>query len=495
MVPPVPGRTLARRIGPRLRPDPTRVITRLCVPGEELPESLSRADGVIDRVLELDDGAIDTAVAEVKAHFADRHRDLPAVLAEHFRVAAQGRPELRDLSDKRRMLIGAYFTSEYSVESAALFNPSMVEHPDQRGLQPDQLRFVMSVRSLGEGHVSSVGFRTGVIGPGSTLCVDPPGPLVVAGAKRPATHHREVLRSQLAELKADSGTAAHILGVLPEEFDAELLRRAVSGLHPHLSARAAGRRALEHINRFMGAGYEVALPPDTAVGERLLWPGSPQESHGMEDVRLVRFVDEAGGVEYQGTYTAYDGSHVTPKKLSTTDFATFRISPLAGPAARNKGLALFPRKVGGRYMALARWDRETTSLGTSDDGRVWQRAGSVQSPATEWDLVQTGNCGSPIETEAGWLVLTHGVGPMRTYTIGALLLDLDDPTRQLATLTEPLLWANDEERDGYVPNVVYSCGALRYGEKLIIPYGISDSAIGFAEADLPRLIERMCRTA
>jgi predicted GH43/DUF377 family glycosyl hydrolase len=237
----------------------------------------------------------------------------------------------------------------------------------------------------------------------------------------------------------------------------------------------------------------MVFRPESALDERLLWPSSPAESNGMEDVRLVRFGHDDGRVSYYGTYTAYDGSHIAPQLLHTTDFGAITVGQLAGPAAANKGMALFPRQVGGRYLALSRWDRENISLCVSADFRIWQTGPTLQAPREAWQLVQLGNCGSPIETDDGWLVLTHGVGPMRTYGIGALLLDLDEPAKVVAALREPLLSANGEQRDGYVPNVAYSCGALRHGDTLTIPYGISDTSIGFAQVDLPTLIAAMDR--
>jgi predicted GH43/DUF377 family glycosyl hydrolase len=482
---------LAVPVGPRLHPDAARVITRLFVPGEELPEGTSRGRAVIDRVLGLDDDEVAASMADIAARFATRHRALPQILRENFDVATHGRTDLAGLGTDRRLLIGAYFTMEYAVESAAVCNPSMVAHPDQSNLAPGEVRFVMSVRAVGEGHRSSVEFRTGVVGPARTLTLDPPSPVLVVGARRPGTYERDLFLTRLADLGADAETVDRIVGGLPARFDAAALRSAIRALHPQLSNRLAGHHAVEQIERVASDEYEVTFPPDTSISERLLWPDSASERTGMEDVRLVRFTGDDGRVTYHGTYTAFDGEHIAPRLLTTDDFVTFTSGQLAGPAARDKGMALFPRKVGGRYLALSRWDRENISLGTSVDGRVWHRAGTVSPPREAWQLVQVGNCGSPIETDAGWLVLTHGVGPMRTYRIGAVLLDRTDPVRVLAVLREPLLSADAHERDGYVPNVVYSCGALRHGDALIIPYGISDSTIDFARVDLPALLRRM----
>jgi predicted GH43/DUF377 family glycosyl hydrolase len=239
------------------------------------------------------------------------------------------------------------------------------------------------------------------------------------------------------------------------------------------------------------SNYDTIFPEDSAIGERVLWPMGPTETHGMEDARFVRFVDDDGSVTYYGTYTAFDGVHVAPQLLETTDFRAFRITQLTGLAARNKGMALFPRRIGGRYVALSRWDRENNAIAFSDDCRAWGGPATLQSPEQPWELLQVGNCGSPLETTEGWLVLTHGVGPMRVYSIGAVLLDLDDPTRVVARLPEPLMVPDASEREGYVPNVLYSCGALLHGDTVVLPYGIGDAAIGVAVIRLPDLLDRL----
>jgi predicted GH43/DUF377 family glycosyl hydrolase len=482
---------LAVRLDVKLRPDPRRVIARLFVPGEELPEGASRGRSVIDRIQELDDATVSACMAGILAGFAGRHRDLEAILHKHFQVAAHGRPEIARLPEAHQLLVGAYFTMEYAVESAALFNPSMVAHPDQTGLAPGQLRFVMSVRAVGEGHLSSVEFRTGILGPGSGLVIDEPDRTLVTGVHTPGVYHRELFQARLADLGADRATVELVLGSLPDRFDLARLRGALSAQRAYLRDRQSALRAIEQINQVADANYTVTFPPDSPIGQRVLWPGSSVESHGMEDVRLVRFVGDDGESSYYGTYTAYDGDRIAPQLFTTTDFAAFEVGQLAGPAARNKGMAMFPRRLAGRYLALSRWDRENVSLCMSDDAQVWHHAETLQTPREPWQLVQLGNCGSPIDTGDGWLVLTHGVGPMRTYSIGVMLLDHDNPAQVRAALRAPLLAADNEERDGYVPNVVYSCGALLHGDTLTVPYGISDAAIGFAQVDLPTLLHRM----
>jgi predicted GH43/DUF377 family glycosyl hydrolase len=482
---------LAVRTSHRLTPDPHRVITKLFVPGEEAAHSPSRARAVITRILAMDDAEVKSLTDAIVAGFRTRHADLTDTFARHFAVVEHEVPPRPRLSAERRMLIGACFTHEYAPEAAALFNPSMAPHPDQAGLADGQVRFVMTVRCVGEGHLSSIGFRTGVLGPGTALLLDEPDRALVTGVSRPATNELSLLVSRLADYGDDPDTVRALLGSLPEAFTSAQLGDALTRIHEHTLNRERVQQTIEHIRQLATATYDLQYPSDSSLSERLLWPRAPMESHGMEDARLVRFVEPDGAATYYATYTAYDGAHVASHLLATADFRHFHVSPLAGRAARNKGLALFPRRIRDRYYALSRWDRESISLVGSDNCRIWTDPATLYRSRYGWELLQVGNCGPPIETPAGWLVLTHGVGPMRTYAMGALLLDLDDPSVLLATLPEPLLTANADERDGYVPNVVYSCGAMLHDDVLTIPYGISDGAIGFAQTSLEQLLSRM----
>jgi predicted GH43/DUF377 family glycosyl hydrolase len=467
------------------------VVAKLFVPGDDVPEYGSRSAAVIDRVMAMDEATVDAVLAETMDWFGGRHRRLDETFDDHFtsvghRLALSARP-----SAARRRLIGAYFTHEYSVEGAALFNPSIVAHPDQSGLEPGRLRFVMSVRAVGEGHLSSIGFRTGVIGPAGQLSVDEPGRHLAIGRYRRVLCDRSLFHGKLAEEGYDDELAAFLQRNLSARFSGEELERALADLHPQLHTRASARRTVERIHEIAANNYEVEFPGETALGERVLWPVGPSESQGMEDARFVLFTEDDGAQTYYATYTAYDGRRIAPQLLETADFRTFRASQLTGAAAANKGMALFPRRVGGRYLALSRLDRESNFLSAADDVHIWPDPQILQTPARPWELVQLGNCGSPIETEAGWLMLTHGVGPMRNYSVSAVLLDLEDPFRVLGSLAEPLLTAQADERDGYVPNVVYSCGALVHDDTLVLPYGTSDTGIGFARVPLPVLLERL----
>jgi len=480
------------RLPPRLRADPRRVIAKLFVPGEEASDSQSRVYQVVERVRGLTEGQVDTGLDVVRAGFAARHRDFDDILERHASLVSARLHETQQFTRQRRLLLGAYLTHEFSVEAAALCNPSMVKHPDQSGVPHGNTRFLMSVRAIGEGHLSSVEFRTGIVWPGG-IAVDDPGRLLAAGTRTTRDIEKAMMVNRLEDLGIDPATAGQVLSELPDVFTEEMLRLAMADLHPHLLARQAVQNAVQWVGYVVSSQYDLTFPPGTPVGEQLIWPSGAAESHGMEDVRLVRFADDGGTVFYHGTYTAYDSDHVAPHLLTTQDFQTYRVGPLSGPAARNKGMALFPRRVGGRYLALSRWDRENISLSASSDGLYWERGPIVRSTIDPWEFIQVGNCGSPIETEAGWLVLTHGVGPMRTYSIGAILLDLDEPHRVLAETASPLLEPDADERDGYVPNVVYSCGALLSDDVLTIPYGISDAAIGFAQVGLATALERMRR--
>jgi predicted GH43/DUF377 family glycosyl hydrolase len=481
-----PDTPLGRR-PPRLSPDPSRVIARLFVPGEELPGHHSRARGVLERVLELSDAEVDEALADLRSRFTDRHRDVEATFERHFDLMAPRMVAGEAVSPDRQLLIGAYFTAEYATEGAALTNPSMVEHPDQSGLAPGELRFVMSARAVGEGHYSCIAFRTGVVDAGGTIQVEPPGPFLDVGQLVGASFDHRAFWAQLQEHDADDETAAFVLDRLGDPFDKASLEASIAEIDPRLLRRRPARETIQRLEWIAFNHYEVTFPAESRIDERLLSPVGPTESRGMEDARFTRLVDGAGSVTYCATYTAYDGMNVAPQLIETDDFLSFRISQLSGTAAKNKGMALFPRRVDGEYLSLSRWDRERSSITRSRDGRCWQDAVTLDTPLRPWELIQAGNCGPPIETDRGWLVFTHGVGAMRTYGLGALLLDLDDPTKVLGTTDRPLLLPDESERDGYVPNVVYSCGGVRHGDQVVLPYGYGDQRISFAVLDLPEL--------
>jgi len=486
------GATWLTRTPIELNPDPRRVITRLFVPGQEIiAGGGSRAAAVVKRILAMTDCDVTEALQRTLADFSSRHRGFTDTLERHFDLVAHRLGSRATLTGERRLLMGAFFTNEYAVEAAALCNPSMVLHPDQSGLEVGEARFVMSLRAVGEGHLSCIEFRTGVVGPGTLVRLDDPGEVLVSGHRRPPLYDRNLFRGKLAELGDDLESAAFVLDSLPEHFTPTDLDAAVAALDEQILTRSTARQTIDRIRWVAASNYDVEFPEDSAVGERVLWPLGPAESHGMEDARFVRFTDDSGSVTYYATYTAFDGTHVEPQLLETDDFRMFRVTQLTGPAARNKGMALFPRLIGGRYAALSRWDRENNALVTSPDCRSWGSAVTLQFPVEPWELLQLGNCGSPIETREGWLVFTHGVGPMRVYSIGAILLDLDNPARLRARLPDPVILPNEAERDGYVPNVVYSCGAVLHAGTVVLPYGVSDTAIRVAVMELDELLERL----
>jgi len=485
---------LVTRSPQRLEANPSRVITRLFVPGQEGFEyQESRAGAVLARILALDEGQVRSALDDVVIRFNGRHRDLAGTFRRHARELADRLDPGRELSEARKLLLGATFTSEYAIEGAALCNPSIVAHPDQAGTVAGSLRFVISVRGIGEGHRSSIGFRTGVIDAAGGITIDDPAPFATVGAAEPALLDAAVFRSELARVD-DAGEAAdYVLDRLGERFTQAALNEQFARLQTSLSTRRHAKETISSLRSIAERTYAVEFSDSTTLSERVLWPSIAAEQAGMEDARFVRFIDDDGSITFYATYTAYSGSHISQQLLETTDFQSFTSAPIVGHAAANKGLALFPRRIGGRFAAMSRSDRESNTVAYSEHLSVWTSALPCQSPTRAWEVLQLGNCGSPVETDAGWLVLTHGVGPMRTYSIGAILLDLDDPTRILSQLPQPLLSPATDEQDGYVPNVVYSCGALVHADTLVLPYGISDAAIGIARVPLPELLAALSR--
>ena len=481
---------LAVRLDASLTPDPRRVIVKLFVPGEDAALARTRASAMIERIALLDADQTSQLLNDTLKRFGDRHHHLESTFRHHYDLVHYRVAPASDLSATARLLVGAYFSHEYAVEAAAVCNPSMVPHPDQSGLDTDQLRVAVSLRQIGEGHLSSIGFATAVIGPGDRLSVaDRSGPMVT-GHRASARHRRDLLAAGLAEDGWDNEVSATVLGSLPERFDDNEFERALARLPTDLLTRTTSQRTLEQLRRTASASYALTFPSDVPLHQRILWPATPAESNGMEDARFVRFTSDDGESVYHATYTAYDGRHIAARLLSSDDLTHFQVAPMRGPGVRNKGVALFPRTVGGRHLALCRSDGETIGL-TALDGASWQPPVPVHAPRQGWELIQVGNCGSPIETAAGWLVLTHGVGPMRRYAIGALLLDLHQPERVIAELPGTLLAPSETERNGYVPNIIYSCGGLVHAGILWFPYGASDTRVEFATIALAALIEAM----
>jgi predicted GH43/DUF377 family glycosyl hydrolase len=480
---------LARRSPVHIAADKSRVVTRLFVPGHEgFDHQESRSSAVLRRVLALSDDEVQRSYDDVLARFEGRHHGLTATFLRHADELSDRLDPERQLSPTRRLLLGATFTSEYAVEGAALCNPSMVMHPVQSGVGAGGQRFVMSVRAIGEGHSSSIGFRTGTITGSGDVDLDPTPTFATKGRRDGVMHEADVFKAELRRLRGGGDDADYVLGHLGPRFTQAEMEGRLSLLQDHVATRKQAKRTVSLMRSIAERSYSIRFEDGTPLSEQMLMPAMSAESKGMEDARFVRFVDDDGSATYYASYTAYNGTDIGQQLLETYDFVHYTSSPMVGAAAANKGLALFPRRIGGRFAALSRNDRESNTIAFSQNPRRWDDVLACQAPTTSWEVVQLGNCGSPIETDAGWLVLTHGVGPMRTYNIGAILLDLEDPTRIVGRLREPLLSPAHDEQDGYVPNVVYSCGALLHAGTLVIPYGIGDFAIGVATVPLDELL-------
>lgn len=482
---------LFHRTDARLDADPQRVVSRLFVPGEELVSGRLRVDGVLARVMALSEATVAEMAAQIQREFSGRHDGLAPLLEEHARIGLLHLTDAGPISHDRTIVLGATLTSEYAVEGAALCNPSAVPHPDQSGLGPGQLRLAVSLRGIGEGHSSSIGFCEAVVGPGLRWTfVDRPRP-AIAGLPGRTTIDRESLRAILEDDDQVDEFVIFVLAALPEVFDSQTLEQVFDEVPAALVARQTGKGSASRLRNIVSSVSATSFAPAVELGQQVLLPAHAEERAGLEDARFVLFTQDDGSSCYYATYTAWDGQRIAPRMLVSEDLKTFRMQRPAGPAARNKGMALFPRKVGGRFAALCRADGETNGITYSDAGHVWDAPTVVAPPELPWELVQVGNCGSPIETPQGWLVLTHGVGPMRVYSIGAMLLDLDDPSRVLARLTSPLLTPSEGHGDGYVPHVVYSCGGVIHDGLLWLPYAVGDSRIEVGWVRLDDLLSAM----
>lgn len=476
-------------------PDSSRVITRFLFTGDE------RVKRLILAVLQLTDKQQHEVLNQVLRKYAKRHRSIQRIFINHFNRLANIMDQLEvdpaKLPEHLKLLIGSYFTMEYSIEAAAFFNPSIVEHPDQTALARGQKRVIISFRATGEGHISSIVFRQGVLDAQMDIDVDPPGKMLeVPEHVKNHTYHKKSFLRKLREMWTDSGHSNEeayesVVNQLTDTFTYEELKHAIKEVQVKLEPREENLTFLQEVKWLASSHYEMTFSADTSVCERVIFPIADTEKNGIEDARFVRFVGEKGAVMYYATYTAYDGVSILPKLLMTKDFRHFQVIPMHGYIAQNKGMALFPRKINGQYAMLCRIDGVNNYIAYSDKVNVWREAKLIQTPRQPWELVQLGNCGSPLETEAGWLVVTHAVGPMREYVIGASLLDLAHPEREIGRLDQPLLIPNRKEREGYVPNVVYSCGAYIHEGKLIIPYAMSDQASTYAVVDVAELLAKL----
>lgn len=477
-----------RRTHITLHPDRARVLARPFYPTTD-----ERAIRICSQVMALPESEVHTLLKQVQAEFGERHIKIREFLRRRFSQVRHFLRTDQKLSEERELLIGAYFTHEYSFEAAALFNPSVVPHPDQSDLPPGSLRFILSLRATGEGHISSITFRTGFLDAHNNITINEPTRYNLEPAQAPnASYEKGLFDRKLKELGLAGDFSRQVLDGLRASFTLDELRASITLAMKRIEARdqdseAAARKILT----LAQSNYEVQFPPDSRLSERVLFPVTPSQSNGIEDARFVLFQNEDGSRTYYATYTAYDGKFILPQFIETPDFLHFKFITLNGRAVQNKGMALFPRKIKGRYAMLGRQDYENIFVMFSEDLHFWQTTQPVLKPAFPWEFIQLGNCGSPIETEAGWLVLSHGVGAMRKYCIGAFLLDLDDPTKVIGRLREPLIKPDENEREGYVPNVVYSCGSLVHNGQLIIPYAMSDYATTFATLPLDDVLGAM----
>lgn len=479
----------------QFKPNPKRVITRFYMPGHE-----SRAQSLLERILALSETERMLLFNQVLRQFSSRHRNITRILEQNYQLVE---PLLKSisvdtnsLSRETRYVIGAYFTKEFSIESTAFFNPSIIEDPYQGNLHKNQKRIILSFRAVGEGHMSSIVFRSGLISESNDLILDPVSDCVdVPEIITRYQYDKQRFLAKLEEMDIKKDVIALVMSPLKDRFVYGELLAATDEVLKRQDLSFTGRQVVQAINWLAKSHYEVTFSLDTAISDRVLFPVSYAESNGIEDARFVRFVDDDGSTIYYATYTAYNGYAILPKLIATRDFYQFEVKPIHGEHAQNKGLALFPRKIKGQYAMLSRIDGLNNFVMFSEDVTLWQNASRIAAPQHPWELVQIGNAGSPLETEHGWLVITHGVGPMRAYCLGAMLLDLEDPTRVIARLREPLLVANEEEREGYVPNVVYSCGSIIHNGELIVPYAMSDYSSSIVNFPLDDLFDELLSSA
>lgn len=470
-----------------LLPRSERVILRPFI-----PDNITRVRRIVGLALAQSEEQAAAEWEQLRSEFESRHHDLESTLLAHYDRVSKYVHEDRPLSRTRQLLIGALFSGEYSIESAALFNPSIVPHPDQSELPEGAQRFVMSLRATGEGHLSSIEFRSGVVQVDGTVVLDPESShRVTADVESNPSYRKASVVIKLREMGAFEQALQAVLEPLAAHFTRRDLNQSVAAVRASGDSRASVTRALEIVQWLADSNYELRFSPKLALSERVIFPVSANESNGIEDARFVRFVDDDGSVLYCATYTAYNGRTILPQMIETQDFLNFRVLTLNGNAVQNKGMALFPRRIDGKYAMLSRQDDENMFVMLSDNPHYWNDPHPLLQPTMPWEAVKIGNCGSPLELAEGWLVITHGVGAMRRYCMGAVLLDLHDPTQVIGRMREPLLTAVGAEREGYVPNVVYSCGAMLHGRSVILPFAMSDRVSSVVTVQVDDLLAAM----
>jgi predicted GH43/DUF377 family glycosyl hydrolase len=471
----------------KIKPDASRVLIRPFIPK---PERVVR---IIARVTAQSDTDVQEHLDKILTDFSSRHIEVKNTFLKRYESIRHLQFTDIEPSVQRKLLIGSYLTSEYSLESAALFNPSMIPHPDQTNLEKGSTRFVMSLRAVGEGHISSVAFRSGIINSDLSILLDKPTRFVeTPNPVMNREFNKNIFSQKFFDMGFSNEYSEKIFGLLPDFFTFQELQSIVKELHNKmLSLSHANKSTKENLFWIASANYDIQFDPGIPIGGRALFPYSQVEEHGIEDARFVRFTDDNAATSYFGTVTAWDGKTILSQLIETSDFLCFKVRTLNGEAVRNKGMALFPRRINGKYAMISRLDNENIYLMFSDHVQFWREAQLIVRPAYPWEYYQIGNCGSPLETEEGWLLITHGVGAMRRYAIGAVLLDTKDPSKVLGRTTEPFLVPNENEREGYVPNVVYSCGSMVHNGNLVLPYAMADYASRIALVDVKELLASM----
>jgi predicted GH43/DUF377 family glycosyl hydrolase len=477
-----------RRLKTILKPDCTRVLYKPFTSSNE-----AKVKSILDRVLTINPEEAEKCFEDVLDKFEKRHLSLKSFFQEQFDAISRFLPKDIILTQTQKLLIGSYFSHEYSLEAAALFNPSIVPHPDQSHLSEGELRFILSLRATGEGHISSIEFRSGILDAhGELTLAEPEQYVVLPRQKSTLLYNKEILSKKMDGIGIDKSFSDPVFARLPDAFTFQKLTDAIyqqlEAINCSHIKDSADARGMVHLT---SSNYEVDFPETSKLSERVLFPTSPAESNGMEDARFVLFTDENGNKKYYASYTAYDGRKILPQLLETEDFLHFKMMTLSGSVAENKGMALFPRKINGQYAMISRQDGETVSIMFSDHLDFWHSSQPLITPKYPWEFLLMGNCGSPIETPEGWLLILHSAGPMRRYIISAALLDLKDPRKVIKRLPFPLIEPNESERKGYVPNVVYSCGSMLHGDKLIIPYAMSDYKTTFFQVPLKEVLSAM----
>ncbi|MDR7127762.1 putative GH43/DUF377 family glycosyl hydrolase [Algoriphagus sp. 4150] len=467
-------------------PDSSRVVARYFINGD------LRTRNLLSRIFLLTETQVNQALEQTLREFASRHRNISRLFYKHCEnirgiIESMG-ITYNSLSNEQRMLIGSYCTMEFSLESAAFFNPSIIADFDQSYLEQGETRVIISFRATGEGHISSLVFRRAILDANNNLHLYKIGDYIdKAEISHKQLYNKKRFIKRLKEMHIEEEYTKSIMDSLPDRFEYYVLKNAISNLLQDQELSASQRVAFEEITWLVDSFYDIQFHKDSDLTERVIFPISESESNGIEDARFVRFVEDDGSTKVYATYTAYNGHTILPKLISTDDFYTFRIMPLHGNGAQGKNLALFPKKINGKYAMLSRVDGVNNYLMYSDRTTLWNNPQLIQEPKFTWEFTQIGNCGSPLWTEKGWLIITHGVGPMRRYCIGASLFDLDDPSKEIGRLEEPLLMPLEEERNGYVPNVVYSCGSIIHNNSLILPYAVSDYSSTYAVVAMEEL--------